>query len=392
MKSCMARQPAMCGTKNPEMKYSPLAAFSHRIELGQPLPFDVHHPDRTVLLARGQVIHTQEQLTVLQERGAVVNTGELNGRRPGARATTSNAAPVLWNVCMERVDRALRLAAPDDFLATLDDAIRPVLGLIERDPDLAIFQVLREGSAGQVHYGVAHSLHAAITSHLVATRLGWSADDTLCVFKAALTMNISMLDLQQRLATQMSPPTSSQREAIEAHPLRSVAMLENAGVTDGPWLDAVAQHHEMPDGTGYPRRLQRVCEFAELVRRADVYTARLSARASRGALSADDAVREMFKRDAGHPMAAALAKEFGVYPPGCYVALASGETGVVIKRGDNLAKPVVAVMVSARGEPITESVRRDSAQPEYAIVSVVGEKNVRVRVPKEALLAQASGA
>ena len=88
----------------------------------------------------------------------------------------------------------------------------------------------------------------------------------------------------------------------------------------------------------------------------------------------------------------ALAKEFGVYPPGCYVALASGETGVVIKRGDNLAKPVVAVMVSARGEPVTESVRRDSAQPEYAIVSVVGEKNVRVRVPKEALLAQASGA
>lgn len=374
------------------MTYSPLAAFSHRIELGLPLPFDIHHPDRTVLLARGQVIHTPEQLALLQARGAVVNTAELRGRRPGARAGSSNAAPVLWAVCMERVDRALRLTTPDNFLPALDDAVKPVLGLVERDPDLAIFQVLREGSSGQGHYGVAHSLHAAIASFLVARRLGWSADDTLCVFKATLTMNVSMLDLQQRLATQMSPPTSSQREAIEAHPLRSVAMLENAGVTDTRWLDAVAEHHEQPDGTGYPRRLRQVGEFAELVRRADVYTARLSARTSRGALSADDAVREMFKRDAGHPMAAALAKEFGVYPPGCYVALASGEIGVVVKRGESLTTPVVAVVVSPRGEPAAEALRRDSAAPEYAIVGVVSEKNVRVRVPREKLLAQPGGA
>ena len=38
-------------------------------------------------------------------------------------------------------------------------------------------------------------------------------------------------------------------------------------------------------------------------------------------------------QDPGHPICAALVKEFGVYPPGCFVTLASGETGVVVKRG-----------------------------------------------------------
>jgi len=38
----------------------------------------------------------------------------------------------------------------------------------------------------------------------------------------------------------------------------------------------------------------------------------------------------MFVQDQGHPMVAALVKEFGIYPPGCCVRLASGEVGLVV--------------------------------------------------------------
>lgn len=369
------------------MKCSPLSALKHRIELGVPLPFNIRHADRTLLLARGQVIETPAQMEALFERGAVVDVVECGSHAdPTLAEAPPEALPALWSACMDRVGRTLRLNAARSFAAALDEAALPVLSLIERDPDLAIFQVLRQGALGPTHYGVAHSLHTAITCHLVATRLGWSADDTLRVFKAALTMNLSMLELQERLAAQLTPPTPTQREAIAAHPLRSAEMLEASGITDRQWLDAVAQHHELPDGSGYPQQLHQVCEFAELMRRADIYTAKLSTRAGRGALPADDAVREMFKREDGHPMVAALAKEFGVYPPGCYVTLACGEVGIVVKRGSNLAKPIVASMVNRAGEPMIEPLRRDTALPDYGIVGVVGEKSVRVRVPQEKLV------
>ena len=39
----------------------------------------------------------------------------------------------------------------------------------------------------------------------------------------------------------------------------------------------------------------------------------------------------MFMQDPGHPMTAALVKEFGIYPPGCYVRLVSGENGVALR-------------------------------------------------------------
>ena len=122
------------------------------------------------------------------------------------------------------------------------DAVRLVSSFVRPALELWLNQ--------HVDYGVHHATHAAITGWLVASRLGWSADDCQRVFKAALTMNISMLELQGQLALQTTPPTDEQRRAIHAHPQFSRLMLEMAGVTDADWLQAVAQHHEAPDGSG----------------------------------------------------------------------------------------------------------------------------------------------
>ena len=98
-------------------------------------------------------------------------------------------------------------------------------------------------------------------------------------------------------------------------------------------------HHVAPDGTGYPAGQREVNDLAALVRRADIYTAKLSPRSTRGAMAADRAGRAMFMYDPGNSMTAALVKEFGVYPPGCFVKLVSGETAVVVKRGPSVDHP-----------------------------------------------------
>lgn len=369
------------------MHHTPLAQVRHRVSAGQPLPFNVYRSDTTLLLARGQMVVNDEQLEQLFERGSLVDLRELQAVRAHVADLPRQALPAMWRDCMGQIGDVLRNPQAQGFRAALDDASAPLEALIARDPDLAIFQVLRQEGNAHVQYGLTHAVHASIVAQLVAQRLGWSDDETQRAFRAALTMNVSMFELQGRMAQQDHPPTPEQRRQIHDHPRRSRELLEMAGVVDADWLLGVEQHHEDRKGGGYPGACAEPNELATLLHRADVYTSKLSARAYREAQLADQAGRDIFMQDPGHPICAALVKEFGVYPPGCFVTLASGETGVVVQRGASVMTPVVAALTNSYGSPLPVPVRRDTRMPLHAIAGVLKPRQMRAKVEPEKLAA-----
>ncbi|EGJ09829.1 HD-GYP domain-containing protein [Rubrivivax benzoatilyticus] len=355
------------------MSYTALATVAHRIQVGQPLPFNVRNADLTLLLARGHRVATPAQLQALLERGALVDLTELLGDRERLAQLPREQLPSFWRDGLGRVAEVLQATPAPGFRDALDGAAQPVLALIERDPDLAIFQVLRQEGGDRAAYGVRRSVGAAITAYLVARRLHWDAEALERTFKVALTMNLAMLELQGELAEQRTPLTPAQHAALLRHPLRGREMLEQAGITDRHWLQAVERHHEAEDGSGYPTGTTEVGEIASLVRRVDTYTAKLAARGHRGALAADIAGRQMFMQDPGHPMTLALVKEFGIYPPGCFVRLVSGALGVVVGRGPTVATPIVACLIGPGGRALPAPLRVDTAERVHTVSGVVGD-------------------
>lgn len=371
------------------MNFTALSFVRNRVQVGTPLPFNVRNADRTLLLARGQRVESAAQLESLFARGALVDLAEVVPAAEAVDRLPREQLPRRWNACLDRMAQALQHAPHDEFRTALDEAATPVVALIERDPDLAIFQVLRNEGGSAAEYGVRRSLDSAIAAYLVAQRLGWDADSMHKGFKVALTMNVAMLELQGVLARQRTAPTPTQLQALRSHPQRSREVLELAGITDTDWLQAVEDHHEVEGGGGYPRGLSAVSDLASLARRADIYTAKLAARSHRDALAADVAGRQMFMQDPGHPMTAALVKEFGIYPPGCAVRLASGATGIVVGRGEQMTAPVVACLTDADGTALPAPERRDTALPQHRVVAVIGERSINVRVTAEKLMALA---
>ncbi|MEO8124356.1 MAG: hypothetical protein ABI633_09935, partial [Burkholderiales bacterium] len=170
---------------------SPPIDLWRQVQVGHPLPFNIRDADRTLLLATGQFIASEAQLQALRDRGAL--TDDSVAGRARVDLATPEQLPGLWVECMDGVAAALRASEQAHFRAALDDAAEPALALIARDPDLAIFQVLRQNPDENVRYGVTHSVHAAITTHLVAQRLNWKPGQTQIAFKAALTMNVAMI-------------------------------------------------------------------------------------------------------------------------------------------------------------------------------------------------------
>ena len=369
------------------MRFIELETVRHRLQVGVPLPFNVRQSDHTLLLARGQVLAGVEQLQALFQRGMLVDLAELETAAHRVLNAPPEKLPGLWEESIDVAVQALGALPGKNLDVVIDDVAAPLVALVERDPDLAIFQVLRQHGGRHAQYGANHSIHCAIAAFLTVQRLSWDKPAMQRAFKAALTMNVSMLELQGQLAEQATPLTPAQREAVHSHPQRSVHMLALAGISDPEWLQAVAEHHETSSGSGYPSGLRDVMPLAAVLHQCDVYTARLSPRQSREALGADRVARNLFSEHPGDPTTAALIKEFGLYPPGCFVRLASGEAAIVVRRGPGAHTPEVATVTTARGAALSDPLRRDTRRPEFAIVALLGERTAPVVITPEKLMA-----
>jgi HD-GYP domain-containing protein (c-di-GMP phosphodiesterase class II) len=365
------------------------------VKLGEPLPWGVRDAHGKLLLAQGHVISDEGQLSAVLERGAFVDVEEARAAAKRAADGDKRAQPpqppqrpvnlfTLWERALWQLDRLLRSVEEPGFAARADELAQHMIVLGERDADVAIYLCVRQDPKRLSIYGLAHSIHCALISLLVGRRLGWEHAKVLTTMKAALTMNIATLELQGRLAVQGVPPTAVQKDVLAQHPAKSAEMLRAAGVDDEAWLTTVLQHHERPDGSGYPHRITDSTDMAQLLRHVDVFMAKISPRAMRTPLTTQVAARQMFQEDQG-PISAAIVKEVGLYPPGELVKLKSGEHAVVVRRTGGASTPMAASITDRSGMPVVSTVVRDTSKPEFAIVSTIADKGLLLRMQPERL-------
>jgi HD-GYP domain-containing protein (c-di-GMP phosphodiesterase class II) len=366
----------------------PLSEVLDLLVVGQPLPFHVLDPQERRLLAQGNVVVSQTQLEMLIERGAWVDANEAavlrQSRQPAPSAQRALSLFDHWEKMVWELDAALRLVlAGQPAMSALDALVLRLDALVRRDLNVALYVTIQQHEVRVALYALQHALHSATVLMELSPYMGWDASQLRSLLLAALTMNVSTLELQAAMAQQVDPPSARQRAQIRAHPDESVRLLRQAGVTDEAWLMAVRDHHERADGTGYPRELKAVGAMAHALRVADVFTAKISARAIRQALPIQAAAKQLFQEEQGGPLATSLIKALGLYPPGELVQLKNGEKAVVTHRGPTATTPLVASFTDTSGRPVVSTVPRDSALPEFAITGVVTDRKGLPRLPPE---------
>lgn len=315
---------------------------------------------------------------------------QLLGMRPAFQPPSGRQIAALvegWEGLVQRTGAVLRdpPASGIDVLAgRLDDAL---MSLVDSEPDRSLLLLIHAAASDPHRYSVTHALTVATVCELAARHIDeWDDGTRRALRLVALTMNIAMTRLQDELALQDSPPTEAQREQIRDHAERGADLLALRGVHDELWLTALRHHHDAPAGRldALPPALQ----IARLVQRADIFVARLSPRRTRKAMSATGAAKGAYFDEKGQPdeAGAAVIKAAGLYPPGSYVQLQNGETGVVLNRGERANVPTVCSTVRPNGIPYTQPLLRDTRVRSHAVIAGVPPNEVMVRTPVEKLL------
>ena len=364
------------------------------IVLGKTLPWDVYDEKEVLLLRKGQAIASQHQLEALIERGAFVDVSEY------ARFSRFKSDPniLVSNAPQEQkeIRSALRLVnqavvqleqvmagmqdQPSEINASASilDIVNKIREAIEIDPDITLACILFKPKVEG--YSVRHGVHAAILSMMTAHSMQKKQDEITTIACAALSMNVSILSLQEQMQHKSGKLSPEETALIKQHPQKSVELLQQAGITDATWLSYVLHHHENIDGSGYPlgKSGSDIPENAVLISLVDRFAALVSPRGHRPGMFPSIAMRILLKeRMIGlEPlMAAHFIRTLGVHPPGALVKLHSGEIAVVSKRGQNGAAPVVHALLTPRNYPLPYPYKRETSNERYGIREPLQVKN-----------------
>lgn len=358
------------------------------VVLGEALPWNVMDSFGRLLLKQGAVIQTQSHAIEMIERGMYIeeelytklpqfdkNGNPTNRRKQGAPAILRNETPsVIYsiNLAVKRLGVLLKnIKKFPDARTNLLEIVKIIQFAIGLNENLALANIQLNHISG--NYPVRHCVDTAILAILVAEAINKSEQEIQDIAAAAITMNISMIELQEKLQESKGEISDTDKTAIHHHPIASIDLLFEAGIEDAEWLNYVLLHHEHEDGSGYPvgNVKSEIPQNAKILSLADGFCARISARGYRRSNLPSVALRDIFIDNRAHAdptLAAYFIKVLGLYPPGTFVQLKNGEMAVVYQRATDISPCIASALVKSNGELYVNPVRRDTSVEPYTIL------------------------
>lgn len=356
------------------------------IVIGQPLQWDVYGADGGLLLRKGYVVASANQVSTLIERGLFADMDKADAANRDKKPVPK---PIEIPSVVHKINQARSTLRTLSFnIATESDAYNRLIALAKDvavatflDPDIALGCILLNQEES---YASRHCVDTAVVALLVARALKKSPDEMILLTAAALTMNVSMMRQQEKLQERSEALSPAEQAFIQNHPLESVNILRSIGVDDEDWLAWVLHHHENEDGSGYPNKTSSAVTptNAKIISIADRYCARVCARSYRKSLLPNAALRDILigGKNTLDPMLVMLfIRELGTYPIGTFVRLENGEIGVVTSKGATTTTPYVHALIGPRGAPLAMSIKRDTQKSLMAIREVLHRDQVPVR-------------
>lgn len=301
-----------------------------------------------------------------------------------------------WMEYQVRLHNLLKMPDQSDFIVRIEKIHQDLKEFLNRSADAALAALVYLSAEEMERYSAMHAMLTWAVCMMTARHdFKWSAEKIDALGKAALTMNISMTDLQDRLARQQQPLDKEQELIVLTHPARSRALLEKLGVKDTLWLEAVQYHRDHTPGPMSSKGEGQ--QLGRLIQRADVFGARMAPRLHRQSLTVTAAMQASYLDEARQPdeAGAAIVKTLGIYAPGSFVQLVGGEVAIVTRRvlsrpGVMGKEPRVAVVINKDGMAVNTLLDRDTSQSAFKITGALSARDVKVHIALEQLLKLAS--
>ena len=222
-------------------------------------------------------------------------------------------------------------------------------------------------------YVSRHCLNVAKLAMVLAKSLGMGREEMREVAVCGLLHDVGMMKVKEEVFTKHAALDQEEWEQVKGHPTEGALLLTKEVVLRDVVARVALEHHEKPDGSGYPagKIKSETHLYARLINVVDTYGAMVSPRAHRFPLLPFQAMRVVMDDGAkgmlDWDIVQAFVKALSIYPIGSYVRLEGGEIAQVVRSQPEMPeKPVIAVIADAQRNVLRVPVEIDLAMTEPA--------------------------
>lgn len=198
------------------------------------------------------------------------------GRRPGRKEFVSNDMMMIDSV-LNHAEHVLNNVRLSERLKTMSfEAVRALTSAIDKKD----------------RYTSGHSERVGLLSRLIGEQMGLPAEDLQDLEWGGVLHDVGKIGIKDGVLTKPGKLTDEEYEHIKQHATMSYEIVAPI-MSFASVQDVVLYHHEVPDGSGYPKGLKGhdVPLPARIVHVADTFDALTSCRSYREAFSLDKAFR-----------------------------------------------------------------------------------------------------
>ena len=224
-----------------------------------------------------------------------------------------------------RARKSLDMMAAKRIVGDLTDSIL-------RNPDaLMCFCQLKN----KHEFTAEHSLRVCVLALTLGRHLGLEREALHHLGTGALLHDIGKVKVPGDLLEKSGALAPHDVEIMRYHVQLGVSMLRQLPDISPQAVEAVREHHERYDGSGYPDGLKAnaIGLFGQITGLADHYDTMTSDWADHSAISGYIAIRKLYElrnKEFHHELLEKFIQCMGVYPIGTLVELNTGEVGVVV--------------------------------------------------------------
>jgi len=231
-------------------------------------------------------------------------------------------------------------------------------------------------------YTYYHSVNVAVLSIIIGMKLGLSRAKLIELGLGSLMHDIGKVFVNKDIINKPDKLNPYEFEEIKTHSLQGYKYLMERSELPTSSFDAILDHHEKFDGTGYPngKKNVQISLFGRIAAVSDVYDALTSERPYRKALDPSDSM-EYIMGGSGSlfdpKIVNIFIRKIAPYPVGTLVNLSNGYTGIITENFESFClRPCIRILKIDNEEvtPFEISLKDDFNYLNVTIVSIVDEK------------------